>query len=173
MVPGSQNAACHSCQRNDRQMYSCIQCSNLSFCNDCWSKWVLHLPGAVGYDDRPHEKANAQVVQRLRQILDPKRNEQDHDKELQNDDDTTWFGVARDSSNQAIFQDHGRFTTLANPQAGSPDAPAVPVPSRSPSSSTATLAPPPRPDGPGQAPRTRPLTSIVGRGAGPCLKRSS
>ncbi|KAI1161870.1 FabD/lysophospholipase-like protein [Nemania serpens] len=67
---------------------------------------------AVGYDDRPHEKANAQVVQRLRQILDPKRNEHDHDKELQNDDDTTWFGVARDSSNQAIFQDHGRFTTL-------------------------------------------------------------
>ncbi|KAI1362066.1 FabD/lysophospholipase-like protein [Xylaria arbuscula] len=112
MVSGSQITACHSCRRDDGQTYSCIQCNNLSFCNDCWSQWVLHLPGAVGYDDRPHEKANAQVVQRLRQILDPKRTERDHETDLQHDDDTTWFGVERDSSNQAIFQDHGRFTTL-------------------------------------------------------------
>ncbi|KAI0517620.1 FabD/lysophospholipase-like protein [Xylaria bambusicola] len=112
MIPGSQNTACYSCHHHDRQTYSCIQCNNLSFCNDCWSKWVLHQPGAVGYDDRPHEKADVQVVQRLRQILDPKRTESDHEKDLQNDDDTTWFGVERDSSNQAIFQDHGRFTTL-------------------------------------------------------------
>ncbi|KAI1736759.1 FabD/lysophospholipase-like protein [Xylaria scruposa] len=112
MAPSSQNAACHTCLRNDWQTYSCIQCNNLSFCNDCWSQWILHRPGTVGYDDRPHEKANAQVVQRLRQILDPKRNEHDHEKELQHDDDTTWFGVERDSSNQAIFRDHGRFTTL-------------------------------------------------------------
>ncbi|KAI0913516.1 hypothetical protein F4823DRAFT_558846 [Ustulina deusta] len=52
------------------------------------------------------------TLQRLRQILDPKRNDHDHEKELQHNDDTTWFGVERDSSNQAIFQDHGRFTTL-------------------------------------------------------------
>ncbi|KAI3338352.1 hypothetical protein F4824DRAFT_499199 [Ustulina deusta] len=52
------------------------------------------------------------TLQRLRQILDPKRNDHDHEKELQHNDDTTWFGVERDSSNQAIFQDHSRFTTL-------------------------------------------------------------
>ncbi|KAI1130673.1 hypothetical protein F5Y10DRAFT_263015 [Nemania abortiva] len=109
---GPQNAAYYTCKRDDRQTYSCIQCNNFSFCNDCWSQWVLHSPGTVGHDGRPHEKANAQIVQRLRQILDPKRNEHDQEKELQNDDDTTWFGVERGSSNQAILQDHGRFITL-------------------------------------------------------------
>ncbi|KAI3316635.1 FabD/lysophospholipase-like protein [Xylariaceae sp. AK1471] len=112
MAPLSQSAACHTCKCDNKQTYSCIQCNNLSFCSDCWSRWVLHQPGAVGYDGRPHEKANAQVVQRLRQILDPTRNENDHENELQLDDDTTWFGVGRDSSNQAIFQDYGRFATL-------------------------------------------------------------
>lgn len=42
------------------------------------------------------------------------RTENDHDNELLNDDDTTWFGVGRDATNQAIFQDYGRFATLMN-----------------------------------------------------------
>ncbi|KAK3687188.1 hypothetical protein B0T22DRAFT_509731 [Podospora appendiculata] len=35
-----------------------------------------------------------------------------HENELQNDDDTTWFGVERDASHQLIFQDYGRFAAL-------------------------------------------------------------
>ncbi|KAI0888236.1 uncharacterized protein GGS22DRAFT_95044 [Annulohypoxylon maeteangense] len=112
MNTGPPSNACFTCKSTGKQTYSCIQCNNLSFCNDCWSQWVLHLPGAVGYDNRPHEKANAQVVQRLRQILEPSKNENDHEQELQSDDDTTWFGVGRDSANQPVFQDHGRFANL-------------------------------------------------------------
>jgi len=104
--------ACQTCKSTDKQTFSCIQCNNLSFCNDCWSAWVLHVDGAVGWDGRPHEKSNAHVVQRLRQILEPTRTEIDHDNELQNDDETTWFGVGRDASNQPVFQDFGRFATL-------------------------------------------------------------
>ncbi|KAI1452785.1 hypothetical protein F4805DRAFT_462423 [Annulohypoxylon moriforme] len=112
MNTGAQSNVCFTCKSTNKQTYSCIQCNNLSFCDDCWSRWVLHLPGAVGYDNRPHEKAIAQVVQRLRQILEPSRNENDHEQELQNDDDTTWFGVGRDSADQPVFQDHGRFANL-------------------------------------------------------------
>ncbi|KAI1208514.1 uncharacterized protein F4807DRAFT_452194 [Annulohypoxylon truncatum] len=112
MNTGAQSNACFICKISNKRTYSCIQCNNLSFCNDCWSQWVLHLPGTVGYDNRPHEKAIAQVVQRLRQILEPSRNEIEHEQELLSDDDTTWFGVGRDSAGRPVFQDHGRFANL-------------------------------------------------------------
>jgi hypothetical protein len=112
MAPDLKARHCHTCKATDKITYSCIQCNNLSFCNECWSLWILHVDGAVGWDGRPHEKSNAEVVQRLRQILEPTRTENDHEHELQNDDDTTWFGVGRDSNNQSVFQDYGRFATL-------------------------------------------------------------
>jgi hypothetical protein len=112
MAPDSSRAPCQTCKSTDKITFSCIQCNNLSFCDECWSKWILHADGAVGWDSRPHEKSNPQVVQRLRQILEPSRTETDHETELITDEDTTWFGVGRDASNQPIFQDHGRFATL-------------------------------------------------------------
>jgi len=112
MAPDAGRAPCQTCKATDKTTFSCIQCNNLSFCDECWSKWILHADGAVGWDSRPHEKSNPQVVQRLRQILEPSRTEGEHENELLGDEDTTWFGVGRDSTNQPVFQDHGRFATL-------------------------------------------------------------
>lgn len=112
MSGNNPKAACHTCHSSSKITFSCIQCNNLSFCEGCWGLWILHAPGAVGWDGNPHEKSNAEIVQRLRQILEPTRTETDHNNELQLDDDTTWFGVGRDSSNQPILQDYGRFATL-------------------------------------------------------------
>ncbi|KAK1658449.1 hypothetical protein BDP55DRAFT_758767 [Colletotrichum godetiae] len=76
------------------------------------SEWELHRPGAVGLDGRPHERSNPQVVQRLREILEPTRSTTEHELEFQSDEDTTWFAAGRDSTNQPILQDYGRFATL-------------------------------------------------------------
>ncbi|KAK6850624.1 hypothetical protein PG987_000258 [Apiospora arundinis] len=108
----SNNTGCRTCKSTTKPTSTCIQCSNFSFCDECWSAWPLHEPGCFGYDGKPHEKSNAQVVKRLRDILQPQRTPKAHEDQLQQDDDTTWFGIERDSANVATFQDYGRFATL-------------------------------------------------------------
>ncbi|KAK5631117.1 hypothetical protein RRF57_006832 [Xylaria bambusicola] len=90
---------CQTCATVDEITFTCIQCNNLAFCDTCWSKWILHIPGAVGWNGKPHEKADPLVVGRLRQILEPVRTEEEHEAELLEDQDTTWFGYGRDASN--------------------------------------------------------------------------
>ncbi|KAI1108792.1 FabD/lysophospholipase-like protein [Nemania sp. NC0429] len=103
---------CQTCATVAESTFTCIQCNNLSFCDACWSKWVLHLPGAVGWNGKPHEKADPLVVDRLRQILEPTRTEEEHAAELLEDQDTTWFGYGRDASNHPQLNDYGRFAAI-------------------------------------------------------------
>ncbi|EWY81854.1 hypothetical protein FOYG_16063 [Fusarium oxysporum NRRL 32931] len=102
---------CHQCHANTKT-FICIQCNNLTFCDICWSTWVLHADGATGWGGRPHEKSDPHVITRLRGILEPNTSDADHEKSLELDDDTTWFGVVRDPSQQQVFQDYGRFAAL-------------------------------------------------------------
>lgn len=102
---------CSRCKANTRT-FICIQCNSLVFCDTCWSGWELHADGATGWGGRPHEKSDPHVVTRLREILEPSTSDADHDRNLELDDDTTWFGVVRDASHQQVFQDYGRFAAL-------------------------------------------------------------
>ena len=102
---------CQQC-RAKTKTFICIQCNNLPFCDTCWSTWVLHADGATGWGGRPHEKSDPHVITRLRDILEPSTSDADHEKSLESDDDTTWFGVVRDLSQQQVFQDYGRFAGL-------------------------------------------------------------
>lgn len=108
----SVNEPCCVCGCQDKQTFTCVQCNNDSFCDSCWGKERPHRPGAVGIDGLPHEKTNRQVVERLRQILDPTRTSEQQQGLHKNDEDTTWFGIARDSANLPIFQDYGRYATI-------------------------------------------------------------
>ncbi|KAI0024490.1 FabD/lysophospholipase-like protein [Xylariomycetidae sp. FL0641] len=103
---------CQTCGTTDDKTFTCIQCNNLAFCDGCWPKWVLHLPGAVGWNGKPHEKSDPMVVRRLRQILEPKRSEHEHENELLEDCDTTWFGFGRDAMGHPLLHDHGRFAAI-------------------------------------------------------------
>ncbi|KAF6818372.1 hypothetical protein CMUS01_11936 [Colletotrichum musicola] len=103
---------CYTCHISSKQLFVCIQCNNFALCDDCWSQWPLHLEGTVGWGGRPHEKSESQVVQTLREILDPTRTSSERESEFGMDYDTTWFGVGRDDDNQGVFQDYGRFATL-------------------------------------------------------------
>jgi hypothetical protein len=103
---------CVVCESDKKQTFTCVQCNNDAFCDECWSKERPHRPGAVGMDGLPHEKTNRQVVERLRQILDPYRSTEEQLNAHRNDEDTTWFGIARDSANLPIFQDYGRYAAI-------------------------------------------------------------
>ncbi|KAJ8121312.1 hypothetical protein ONZ43_g2202 [Nemania bipapillata] len=61
---------------------------------------------------KPHEKADPLVVDRLRQILEPTRTEEEHEAELLEDQDTTWFGYGRDASNHPQLYDYGLFAAI-------------------------------------------------------------
>jgi hypothetical protein len=52
------------------------------------------------------------VLNRLRQILEPKRSEAEHEAELLEDEDTTWFGFGRDALGHSVFHDYGRFASI-------------------------------------------------------------
>ncbi|KAI1343005.1 hypothetical protein F5Y15DRAFT_428961 [Xylariaceae sp. FL0016] len=105
--------SCQTCQTNNKT-YTCVQCNDLAFCDGCWEKWVLHAPGATGWGGKPHEKADPFVLQRLRNILEPVRSEEEHAVELEDDRETTWFGFSLSSSGQPIFQDFRRFAAIVN-----------------------------------------------------------
>lgn len=60
----------------------------------------------------PHEKTDRNVVNRLREILEPKLTPEQHQNLHRSDEDTTWFGIARDAANLPIFQDYGRYNTI-------------------------------------------------------------
>ncbi|KAK8017814.1 hypothetical protein PG993_014140 [Apiospora rasikravindrae] len=103
---------CQTCGTTTQKTFTCIQCNNLAFCDPCWPRWVLHVPGAVGWDGKPHEKADPMVIHRLRQILEPVRTEEEHEAELLEDEDTTWLGFGRDSSGRSVLHDYGRFAAI-------------------------------------------------------------
>ncbi|KAK8101867.1 hypothetical protein PG999_012241 [Apiospora kogelbergensis] len=103
---------CQTCGTTAIKTYTCIQCNNLAFCDACWPRWVLHVPGAVGWDGKPHEKADPTVIHRLRQILEPLRTEEEHEAELLEDEDTTWLGFGRDATGRSVLHDYGRFAAI-------------------------------------------------------------
>jgi hypothetical protein len=103
---------CVVCGSTTAKTFTCIQCNNDAFCGDCWGKERPHRPGAVGFDGRPHEQTDKRVVDRLRKILEPKRTSAEQQEQHKSDEDTTWFGIARDSANMPIFQDYGRYAKI-------------------------------------------------------------
>ncbi|KAI1325062.1 FabD/lysophospholipase-like protein [Xylariaceae sp. FL0255] len=104
---------CQVCGVVDKiQVSKCVQCNDLCFCEVCWDKWVLHAPGATGWGGKPHEKVDPTLLKRLREVLEPSRTEAEHEEELEQDRDTTWFGFDRDSSGQPSLVDHGRYATM-------------------------------------------------------------
>ena len=89
--------------------FYCAQC-NCSFCGSCWDKQPPHKPHKRGSD--AHEKIDRLVFERYRNILEPSSLAQDKDELHKNDEDTTWFGVGRNQTEEPIFEDYGRYSTL-------------------------------------------------------------
>lgn len=108
---------CEICDETAEPTFHCVHCDSI-YCSECWNRQGPHKPGKVGPDGLPHEKADPRIVNRLRDILTPPADLQVQQSLHIDDEDTTWFGIARDSANIPVFQDYGRYATIIANSAG-------------------------------------------------------
>lgn len=108
---------CEGCKCANLKTFFCVNCDS-SFCDECWQKERPHQKGKLGPDGLPHEKADPVVVNRLKETFAPSDNPVIQNKLHLEDEDTTWFGIARDEYDIPTFQDHGRFAELMINSAG-------------------------------------------------------
>ncbi|KAF1847324.1 uncharacterized protein K460DRAFT_278260 [Cucurbitaria berberidis CBS 394.84] len=102
---------CESCEEHTSPIWNCSYCG-MNFCDPCWGKQGPHKRGRTAPDGLPHEKANPSIVRRFRDILTPPKEHLTQEALHREDEDTTWFGLARDKDNKAILQDYGRYTAI-------------------------------------------------------------
>lgn len=102
---------CECCELPQSRVWNCSYC-DMNFCDECWGKQGPHKPGRTGPDGHPHEKGDPNIVKRLKNILTPPNDVGEQQQLHIDDEDTTWFGIARDDNNQPIFQDYGRYATI-------------------------------------------------------------
>jgi energy-coupling factor transporter ATP-binding protein EcfA2 len=102
---------CEACEEYASPIWNCAYCG-MDFCDPCWSKQSPHKRGRTGPDGLPHEKANPSIVRRFRDILTPPQEQLAQAALHREDEDTTWFGIAKDKDNKAILQDYGRYSAI-------------------------------------------------------------
>jgi hypothetical protein len=102
---------CDICELPTPPIWNCSYCDT-DFCDSCWGKQGPHRPGKKGPDGLPHEKANPDVVRRLKDILTPPTSHSEQQLLHIADEDTTWFGLTKDKDNQSMFEDYGRYSTI-------------------------------------------------------------
>jgi energy-coupling factor transporter ATP-binding protein EcfA2 len=102
---------CESCEMAKSPVWDCSYC-DMNFCDDCWNKQGPHKAGRTGPDGLPHEKADPTIVKRLQEILTPPQDHSEQQTLHIEDEDTTWFGMVRNSQNSPAFQDYGRYSAI-------------------------------------------------------------
>lgn len=103
--------SCDDCKELGEQRWYCNLCT-VSLCQACWERMLPHRLGRLGPDNVPHEKTDHNVAEKIQASLEPKMTEAEQEELHRLDDNTTWFGVARDEMDEPIFQDYGRYATL-------------------------------------------------------------
>ena len=106
--PPSASPQCDQCEERIHNIQSCNVCES-SYCETCWMKAAPHRNGKLGPGGIPHEKTDPNIATKIRSILEPDANQR---QAHEDDEATTWFGVATDESDDYIFQDYGRYSTL-------------------------------------------------------------
>ncbi|KAJ8114147.1 hypothetical protein OPT61_g3904 [Boeremia exigua] len=107
----AQSSVCEACEENKSPVWNCSYCDT-NFCDDCWVKQGPHKAGKTGPDGLPHEKANPAIVKRLQEILTPPQEHSQQQMLHTEDEDTTWFGMVRNSQNSPAFQNYGRYSAI-------------------------------------------------------------
>lgn len=102
---------CESCDLEAPLIWYCSYCG-MDFCDPCWGRAGPHKPGRVGPDGLPHEKANPTIVESLKDILNPPNDAASQKTLHLEDENTKWFGIAKDEQNRPMFQDYGRYAAI-------------------------------------------------------------
>ena len=102
---------CDDCNRQAQMLFWCDVCA-MTFCLECWGRCPPHRTGNLGPGGVPHEKTDHQTAETIRSALRINRTNQEQEELHQSDQDTAWFGVARDAFDEPTFQDYGRYAAL-------------------------------------------------------------
>lgn len=102
---------CDACNRFRPDCSLCNVCG-ITFCNKCWITQLSHRLGTRGPDDVPHEKTSHDIAEKIQAVLEPKITDEQRRTLHRRDENTTWFGVARNEMDDIIFQDCGRYAAL-------------------------------------------------------------
>ena len=84
----------------------------MTYCGTCWNKVGPHRTGKLGPGGIPHEKTDQVIADKLRTTLEASPSEVEQEELFQNDENTAWFGVVKDESEDSIFYDYGRYADI-------------------------------------------------------------
>ena len=117
---------CEDCETAERLIVFCSAC-NFNQCEQCWDSRMQHRKKMTGPGGISHDKIDPQKVLDLRACLAVPESAEKQKEQHIIDEDSTWFGVARDPSDgQPIFQDHGQYGAIMAQSLQSPGQPRYP-----------------------------------------------
>lgn len=102
---------CADCERFGDGLSFCNVCA-IILCNACWDKVLPHRLRRRAPDDVPHEKTNYHIAEKIQAVLEPRITAEERQELHRKDENTTWFGVAKNEMEDIVFQDCGRYASL-------------------------------------------------------------
>ena len=108
---GSISRTCRSCRTVGEDRSWCNLCA-VSLCSDCWDRQIAHSEDTRAADNVPHEKTDYELAEKVKACLEPNMTDEQQKRLHIMDEDTTWFGVAKDEMQELIFEDCGRYARI-------------------------------------------------------------
>ncbi|KAI0965763.1 hypothetical protein F4678DRAFT_467205 [Xylaria arbuscula] len=104
-------SSCEVCEREEGLDF-CSGC-NEYYCNTCWEKRRAHRDGKqLGPGGIPHERVSPEIVKRVDACVTGPVNERDEREQHEDDQDTTWFGLDRDSGGDPVLSEYRRYASI-------------------------------------------------------------
>ncbi|OQV08405.1 hypothetical protein CLAIMM_12685 [Cladophialophora immunda] len=89
----------------------CAGC-NYYQCLTCWDKLTAHKKGILSPSGFPHDKTDPSMVAALQACLREPENEEEQNLKHVEDEETTWFGLDREDTDDSILAEYGRYATI-------------------------------------------------------------
>ena len=83
--------SCDSCENSSVLVNFCNIC-HVRFCDTCWDQQIPHKKKKLGNGGDPHEKTQASVAAKVRNVLEPSVDPIARERLYKDDEATTWFG---------------------------------------------------------------------------------
>ncbi|EHK96973.1 hypothetical protein M7I_7298 [Glarea lozoyensis 74030] len=84
----------------------------MTYCGHCWNRVGPHRSGKLGPGGIPHEKTDQAIADKLRATLEACSDDLEQQELFRMDENTAWFGVVKDESEDSIFYDYGRYADI-------------------------------------------------------------
>jgi hypothetical protein len=102
---------CGQCDEHKSDSYYCNLC-DMTYCGGCWNRVGPHRSGKLGPGGIPHEKTDQVIANKLRATLEASATDLEQQEIFRQDENTAWFGVVKDESEDSVFYDYGRYADI-------------------------------------------------------------